>query len=139
MSDLLYWLTLTTLMTALLWVLYTVERILRVGLISAVGYAKTSGTAGFSQPDETPPRWAARAQSAHQNGVENLVIFAALALGAQADGIAEAVAAAAMVYFFDRLAYFLCYLVGIPLLRTVAFFAGPGAQLSIAFALLGAA
>jgi len=62
---------------------------------------------------------AGRAQRAHRNMLESLVLFAALVLVAQATGKANAATAlGAQLFFWARLAYALVYLVGIPWLRT---------------------
>jgi uncharacterized MAPEG superfamily protein len=63
--------------------------------------------------------WAGRAQRAHRNMLESLVLFAALVLVAHAsDRANEATALGAAVFFYSRLAYAVVYLVGIPYLRT---------------------
>ena len=62
---------------------------------------------------------AGRAQRAHRNMLESLVLFAALVLVAQATGKADAATAlGAQLFFWGRLAYALVYLAGIPWLRT---------------------
>jgi len=63
--------------------------------------------------------WAARAQRAHRNMLESLVLFAALVLTAQATGTAnETTALGAQLFFWARLAYAVVYVAGIPWLRT---------------------
>lgn len=137
MTEDLFWLTVTALMTGLLWMPYTVERILRIGLVKALGHSPETGTAGFLQPDETPPQWSVRAQCAHRNALESLSVFAALVLSAHVAGVGEGtVALAAQVFFYARLAHFLVYVAGVPMARTLAFFAGFGAQLVIAYTIL---
>lgn len=65
--------------------------------------------------------WAGRAQRAHRNMIENLVLFAALVLVAHATGKADATALlGAQLFFWARLAYALIYVAGIPWLRTGA-------------------
>ena len=62
---------------------------------------------------------AGRAQRAHRNMLESLVLFAALVLVAQAAGKANAATAlGAQLFFWARLAYALVYLAGVPWLRT---------------------
>jgi len=62
---------------------------------------------------------AGRAQRAHRNMLESLVLFAALVLVAQAAGKANAATAlGAQLFFWARLAYAIVYLAGIPWLRT---------------------
>jgi uncharacterized MAPEG superfamily protein len=130
MTTELYWLTLTVLMTALFWVPYVLDR---------------PGVRGFgpwlldTQP-ETGTRhslWAQRAIRAHQNAVENLAIMAPAILTAHALNISSpATRAAVIVYFFARLAHFLVYSAGIPLMRTVAFTVGWVAQLVVIASIL---
>ena len=137
MSDALYWLTLTALLTVLFPLPYVIEHICRVGLWAALGYS-SNGTAGFDQPDENPALWARRARAAHRNDLENLPVFAALVLVAHAAGLADAfVATAAQIYFWSRLGFYAVYVAGIPVARTVIFFVGLGATFAIAFHLLG--
>jgi uncharacterized MAPEG superfamily protein len=65
--------------------------------------------------------WGGRAQRAHRNMLENLVLFAALVLVAQAAGRANALTqVGAMVFFWARVAYAVIYLAGIPWLRTAS-------------------
>ena len=83
--------------------------------------------------------WAGRAKRAHLNMVENLVLFAALVLIAAAAGKANATTAmGAMIFFWARLAYAIIYLIGIPWLRTVAWFVSVIGMAMIAWALLQA-
>ena len=125
-----FWLVGTILMTALIWVPYVVNRIAENGLWAAL-----------SNPNpDTRPRaaWAHRMESAHGNAVENLVIFAPLVLAVQVTGAATALTAgAAMVFFYARAAHLVIYVLGVPLLRTLAFFAGFLAQMVLALALFG--
>ncbi len=66
---------------------------------------------------------AGRARRAHFNMVENLVLFAALVLIAAVAGKANATTAlGAAIFFWGRLAHAIIYLVGIPWLRTLAWF-----------------
>jgi uncharacterized MAPEG superfamily protein len=63
--------------------------------------------------------WAGRAQRAHRNMLESLVIFAALVLVAQFAGkTSVATALGAQLFFWSRLAYAPVYVIGIPWLRT---------------------
>jgi uncharacterized MAPEG superfamily protein len=63
--------------------------------------------------------WAGRAQRAHRNMLESLVIFAALVLVAQLAGKTNGVTAfGAKLFFWSRLAYAPVYVIGIPWLRT---------------------
>jgi len=63
--------------------------------------------------------WAGRAQRAHRNMLESLIIFAALVLVAQFAGKTNVVTAlGAQLFFWGRLAYAPVYVIGIPWLRT---------------------
>jgi len=63
--------------------------------------------------------WAGRAQRAHHNMLESLVLFAALVLMAVVSGKTNAMTLlGAQLFFWARLAYAFVYLAGIPWLRT---------------------
>jgi uncharacterized MAPEG superfamily protein len=91
-----------------------------------------------SPNDKPPSGWALRLKAAHANTVENLVVFAALVLIAQALNIhtASTVFACAL-YFWCRLAYVLIYAAGIPVLRTLSFTGGFIGQVMLALAIFG--
>ena len=129
MTTELYWLTLTALMTALLWVPYVLNRMTATGL---------GGTLAGSAPDAGKlAEWAQRAIRAHTNAVENLAIFAPIVLTAHVLGISNpATKAAVVVYFFARLAHFVVYAAGIPAARTLTFTAGWLAQIVIIASIL---
>jgi len=63
--------------------------------------------------------WAGRAQRAHHNMLENLVLFAALVLVAEeVERLNAATLLGAQLFFWARLAYAIIYIAGIPWLRT---------------------
>ena len=83
--------------------------------------------------------WAGRARRAHLNMIENLVLFAALVLITAISGKANAATAmGAMIFFWARLAYAVIYLIGIPWLRTLAWFVSVIGMAMIAWVLLQA-
>jgi uncharacterized MAPEG superfamily protein len=126
-TELLY-LVYVTVLTGLLWVPYILDRVATWGLTAAVGY-----------PDNPPAQspWARRLMKAHMNAVENLVVFAALVLAANALGLTGgAIATAAMVYFWARVVHLLAYTFAIPWVRTLAFTVGFLAQAAIAWQIL---
>jgi len=126
-TELLY-LTLVTVLTGLLWVPYILDRIATRGLLDAVGYP--------ANPKPQSP-WAVRLMRAHDNAVENLVVFAALVLVANAVGVSNGtVAGAAVVYFWARVVHAVAYTFGVPWLRTLAFTVGFVAQAAIALQIL---
>ncbi len=104
-------------LTGILWLPYIINRILELGLWTALRNPN---------PDEPPQaKWAHRMMCAHKNAVENLVVFAALVFAIQIAGVNnDTTALAAMVFFYARLSHGVIYTLGIPLLRTLAFFVG---------------
>jgi uncharacterized MAPEG superfamily protein len=94
---------------------------------------------GFGNRDEARPpfpAWAERAQRAHANLTENVAPFAILVLVAHVAGKANATTAlGATIFFWARLAYVPLYVIGIPYVRTVAFFAAAAGEVLIAMQL----
>jgi len=128
MTTELMYLALVTTFTAVMWIPYVLNRILVGGVMDAVGY-----------PDDPKPlaAWAVRMKAAHSNAVENLVIFAALVLIANAAGVSNGcTVAVAAVYFWARVAHFFAYTFRIPWVRTVAFTIGWVAQMALAWHIL---
>jgi uncharacterized MAPEG superfamily protein len=126
-TELLYLIYVTAL-TGLLWVPYILNRLIVRGI---------SETAGYSDHPKPQSPWAQRLMKAHANAVENLVIFATLILTANALGISnEAIATAAVVYFWARVVHAISYTFGIPWVRTFGFLTGVGAQVAIVIQLL---
>src|SRR5215813_8079867 len=116
--------------TGVLWIPYVLNRIVVRGIVSTVGY-----------PVDPPPLapWAQRLRAAHANAVENLVVFAALILAAQAMGVSTAVTGAAgPLYLWSRVAHAVTYTFRLPWLRTLAFVGGFAAQMMVAWELLRA-
>lgn len=80
--------------------------------------------------------FAGRAKRAHLNMVENLVLFAALVLIAAVTNKANATTAmGALIFFWARLIYAVIYLLGIPWLRTLAWFVSVIGMVMIAWQL----
>lgn len=116
--------------TAVLWIPYVLNRIVVRGIVSTVGY-----------PVDPPPLapWAQRLRAAHANAVENLVVFAALILAAQAlDVSTPSTAMAGVLYLWSRVLHAITYTLGVPWLRTIAFTGGFVAQMMVAWQLLAA-
>jgi uncharacterized MAPEG superfamily protein len=125
-----FWLTLTVAMTGLFWVPYILDRILVRGLMGTM--------ANPSRADKPQSEWAERQILAHTNAVENLVIFAPLVLVAHALSISTgATVFACALYFWARLAHYVIYTLGIPVLRTLSFTAGWVAQVILVLAIAG--
>ena len=109
-------LTWVTALTALMWMPYVLNMIAVRGLMDAVGY-----------PEDPKPLsgWAAKMKAAHSNAVENLVVFAALVLIADAANVSTATTVlACQLYFWARLVHLLSYTFAIPFVRTIAFAIG---------------
>ena len=121
-------LTWATTLTILLWIPYTLARIMNVGLLPTLTY----------KSDDTPlAAWATRAKKAHANAIENLAPFAVLVLVThQLDISNTATTSAAVAYFWLRLAHFITYTANVPFGRTVTFAGAWGAQLCILFQIL---
>ena len=65
--------------------------------------------------------WAGRAERAHRNMLENLVLFAILAFAAKAAGVSNAMTLlGAQLFFWGRVAHAVLYIAGIPWARTAA-------------------
>ena len=129
MSRELLWLTLTIGLTALMWVPYIIDRIKVRGMMATLGNP--------SRRDKEQSPWAIRMMFAHDNAIENLVIFATLVLAAQAAGIGNgATAMACVLYFWARVVHLLAYTFALPWVRTLAFAAGFVAQAILAWQLL---
>jgi uncharacterized MAPEG superfamily protein len=117
-----------TLLTALLWVPYVLDRFVAWGIPDTVGYPPN--------PKPQSP-WAQRLMAAHANAVENLVVFAALVLAAQAAGVSnETTVMAAKLYFWARVVHALAFTFKVPWVRTLAFLGGFAAQMMFAWQLL---
>jgi len=123
-----YWLTLTVAMSAILWLPYIINRLYEEGIAKALWNP---------EPDAGPKaQWAVRMMAAHENAVENLVIFVPLVLIIEVLGINnENTAFACVLYFFSRLAHYLVFSFGIPILRVIIYFISFYAQVLLAIAI----
>ena len=116
-SPELIYLVLSAGLTGLIWLAYIANRMIEIGMWRTLSNPKADG----------PPtkKWAQRIIHAHENAVENLVVFAALVLAIQlSHANNEITAMAAMVFFYARLTHLIVYTMGIPVVRTLAFFVG---------------
>ena len=128
MTRELFWLTLTVILTGLLWVPYILNRI----QVRGVGGAM----ANPSRNDKPQADWATRMMFAHDNAVENLIIFAPLVLIlAEIDYSSKWTVYACAVYFWARVAHVIVYAMGVPVLRTLTFTVGFLAQAVLALAI----
>ena len=121
MTRELFWLTLTVILTGLLWVPYVFNRLTVRGLGGAM--------ANPSRDAKPHAPWATRLMFAHDNAVENLIIFAPLVLILNAiDYSSPTTVLACAVYFWARVAHLIVYTLGLPVFRTLAFTVGFIAQ-----------
>jgi uncharacterized MAPEG superfamily protein len=124
----LFWLTLTVIMTGLLWVPYVLNRM----MVRGVGGAMANPSRGAAPHAD----WATRLMFAHDNAAENLIVFGPLVLIlAQIDYSTKWTVYACMVYFWARLAHLIVYTLGLPVFRTLAFLVGFAAQVVLALAI----
>jgi len=128
MTRELFWLTLTVILTGVMWIPYIINRAQVRGLMGAL--------ANPSRNDKPQSEWANRMMFAHDNAVENLAIFAPLVLILNAiDYSSKWTVLACAVYFWARLAHALVYTFGIVVLRTLTWTVGFLAQAVLALAI----
>jgi len=129
MSTEIYWLVSTLIFTSIMWVPYIINRIVETGIWPALYNP---------QPDTQPKaQWARRMMSAHENAVENLVIFAPLVILVEVTATHSNLSSNAVIlYFYARVIHFFVFTFGIPVLRVPAFVAGFIAQILLALNLL---
>jgi uncharacterized MAPEG superfamily protein len=134
MKTELFYLLLTAILTALLWIPVV------IGYVSSRGPLKP---ATYKVAPVSPlPEWVNRANRAHLNAVENFAPFAAVVLIAQVTGVSTAVTAiCAAVYFYARLAHAAIHIsaFGLLMARTVLFTVGWVAFMVYAVVLLQSA
>ena len=126
----LYWLTAVALMTGLMWVPYILQLLGQMGVAGAL----------MDGQHETPHEaaWARRAKRAHTNAVENLVVFAPLAIGVHVlGGSTPLTAMVSAIFFFSRAGHYVVYVLGLPLVRTLLFAVGVACQVILAARILG--
>ena len=130
MSRELMWLTLTVILTGVLWIPYIIDRAMVRGLMGSM--------ANPTRNDKPQSPWAQRLYFAHTNAVENLVVFAPLVLILDNMGHStESTAIACAVYFWARLTHAIVYTLGVTVVRTLAFTVGFLAQAVLVLAIFG--
>ena len=130
MTKELLWLTLTIILTGVMWVPYIIDRAMVRGIWPTLDNP--------SRGDKPQSAWAQRLYFAHTNAVENLIIFAPLVLILDAQGHStQSTVIACAVYFWSRLVHTIVYTLGIPVLRTLAFAVGFLAQAALVLAVFG--
>ena len=129
MTPELKYLAMISVFTSLMWMPY---------ILNVIGRNKLSDAVGYPDSPLTMAPWAERLKKAHYNAVENLVVFAALVLIANALDISNnATISAAAAYFWARLVHAGAYTLGIPWVRTLAFAVAWGGMICIAWQILG--
>lgn len=129
-TDEIYWLTLVTVYSGLLFIPYAYVRISRIGFVRLL-VSPLPGDEPFEE------EWAHRAYRAHMNAIENIVIFAPLVIAVQLTGVNnETTAVACMTYFWARVLHAPFYILNTPFVRTIAYFVGLGACLVLAYQIL---
>ena len=122
-------LALISIATAPMWVPYVLGRMTTHGVLRAIG------TPGPGYPADAP--WVDRARRAHLNAIENLAVFAPLVLVGAIIGVStRTTVLSAEIYVAARLAHYVIYAAGIPVVRTLAFLIGACATLAIGIVLL---
>src|SRR5258708_16627830 len=117
MTRELFWLTLTVILTGLFWVPYMLNRCKVRGLSGAM--------ANPSRTDKPHAEWATRLMFAHDNAIENLIIFAPLVLILNAiDYSTKWTVLACAVYFWSRVAHLIVYTLALPIFRPLPFTVG---------------
>src|SRR6202046_2956119 len=128
MTPELFWLTLTVILTGLLWIPYILNRITVRGLFGSM--------ANPVRGDKPHSEWANRLMFAHDNAIENLVVFAPLVLIlTEIDYSTKWTVLACAVSFWSRGAHLIVCALGLPVFRTLAFLVGFLAQAVLALAI----
>jgi uncharacterized MAPEG superfamily protein len=117
LSKELLWLTLTCILTGLLWIPYLLDR------VKVRGFWATMDNPTPGDKPQSP--WAQRLYFAHTNAVDNLAVFAPLVLILNSiDYSNRATVLACAVYFWARLAHAVVYALGLPVFRTLVWTLG---------------
>jgi uncharacterized MAPEG superfamily protein len=117
MTTDLWYLVLTAMLTAALWIPYIAAQVMTNGALTGENYV---------DPKPRPvPLWGQRANRAHLNAIESFAAFAALVIVAQIAGKANGMTAFwAASFFWLRLVHAVVYWAAVPYLRTVVFTLG---------------
>lgn len=130
MSTLEQYTALSALWIAIAWVPYILDRIAVRGLMGALANYDRDAT-----PQST---WAQRAKRAHTVSVESFVAFAPLAVIAMIKMPEDSYSGTlAMGFFFGIVAHYIIYVIGIPVIRTLAFALAAFSTIGLALHVLG--
>jgi len=128
LSAEMFWLAMTTVLTALMVAPYAAYRTARLGGLWQVFLTPLPGDSPFDDD------WAHRAYRAHMNAFEGLTLFAPVVIALQLTGAAtEMTGLASAIYFWSRLAYAPLYYFNVPILRTAIWMVGLTVTLYLAF------
>ena len=131
LSSEIYWLTWSVVLTAFMVIPYAVYRVGKLGGLLQVLKKPLPGDSPFDDA------WAHRAYRAHMNAFEGIALFAPLAIAVHVTGTGnEVTAISSATYFWARLIYAPLYYFEIPYFKTITWFIGLGATLTLAFELL---
>ena len=129
MTPELYWTIVTALFTACLWAPHILQRIIEMKPYAAFRDPL------HDRPTQAP--WAQRANKAHTNAVENLIVFGLFAITLHILGAGtELTAQMSALYFASRVGHYIVYVFGVPWARTPLFLIGWACQLVLGGTLL---
>lgn len=138
MNDIYFYLTLSGILTLLLWTPYILARVFVWGLPTFLNNYPEKF------PIETPeqPLWAERAQRAHLNMVETMPALIATVIGASFfagndSATLATIASWSAIFFWSRVAYAFVYITGIPFVRTPVYLVSWLSILAIGSTVLG--
>ena len=119
MNEIYLYLTLSGVLTLLLWTPYIVARLFVWGPLTFL----SNYPEGFPKESPEQPLWAERAQRAHLNMVETMPAFVAVVIGStylrgDVDQSLASIASWCAVFFWSRISHAIVYILGIPYLRT---------------------
>ena len=125
-----YYLGLSGILTATLWIPYILARAFTWGIPTFLNNYPD----GFPKTQPEQPMWAQRSQRAHLNMVETLPAFGAVIVAAGTlapQATYETIAMWAQVFFFARVGHAIVYTLGVPYLRTPVYLVSWAAVLMI--------
>jgi uncharacterized MAPEG superfamily protein len=117
-----------TILTLFMRVPWMLNKLTVRGLKAVVGYPRQS---------EPLSGWAHRLWVAHEDAIQNLVVFAILVILLHlTGGMDPTTRIAAAVYFWARALHVLVYVLAVPWIKTLAYLAGFGSQVWLAWVLI---
>ncbi len=126
-----FWLACTVILTALMVIPYAAYRLKRIGGLWQAFMRPLPGDDPFDDD------WPHRAYRAHMNAFESIALFAPAIIAIQLSGAnSHLTSLAAAVHFWARAAYAPFYYFNVPVLRTTAWFTGLIATLYLAFQII---